>query len=193
MERNINIGEPRRQASSVDALRLKEIFFLCLDHWKWFVVSLCVMLGGAVLYLKKTPPVYVRTASILIKSDDRKNGSEESLKELGIVQTSSNLTNEMLFLKTSTVASEIVRRLQLNVEYLRRGTFHKEIIYGVDLPVTVSFLDVADHATASLQLELEADGKVTLSDIRYGAEEADNTLSLSVGDTIQTLAGRIWV
>lgn len=193
MERTVNNADTRRAASSFDALRLKETFFLCLSHWRWFALSLLVTLGGAVLYLKTTPPVYVRTASILIKSDDKKSGTEEPLKELGIIQTPSNLTNEMLFLKTGTMASEIVSRLKLNVEYLRQGTFHKEVLYGTDLPVTVSFIGMPDNAKASLHLELSAAGRVTLSDIRCGKEEVGSVPPLGMGDTVSLRSFKVAV
>ena len=59
----------RPAAKSDDFIRIQDLYYLCLARWKWFVLSLAVCLGFAVIYLLKTPPVYTRTASLLIKED----------------------------------------------------------------------------------------------------------------------------
>ena len=83
---------------------------MILRNWYWFLLSLALAFGVAYLKIQKTPPVYSRTASILIKSDA--NSGDETLKELGITQTPSNLTNEILMMNTSVVAGEIVSSIR---------------------------------------------------------------------------------
>mgnify|MGYP006988153437 CR=1 FL=1 len=50
-----------------DFLRIQDLLYLCLARWKWFVLSLAVTIGVATAYLLRTPTVYTRTASVLIK------------------------------------------------------------------------------------------------------------------------------
>ena len=52
-----------------DFITIQDLFYLCLNKWHWFVISLVLCLGVATFYLLRTPSVYVRTASILIKDD----------------------------------------------------------------------------------------------------------------------------
>lgn len=52
-----------------DFLRIQDLLYLCLARWKWFVLSLAVTIGAATAYLLRTPAVYTRTASVLIKED----------------------------------------------------------------------------------------------------------------------------
>lgn len=54
-----------------DFIRIQDLFYLCLGKWHWFVISLTACLGIAVWYLLITPPVYIRTASILVKDDSK--------------------------------------------------------------------------------------------------------------------------
>lgn len=56
-----------------DFIRIQDLFYLCLSKWYWFVLSLLVCVGTAVYYLLITPPVYTRTASLLIKDDSKGN------------------------------------------------------------------------------------------------------------------------
>ena len=105
MERtpSANNEAPARQATSASStFSVKSILGLILRNWYWFVLSLIVALGLAYLKIQKTPPMYSRTASILIKSDA--NSGDETLKELGITQTPSNLTNEILMMNNELKA-----------------------------------------------------------------------------------------
>ena len=75
MAENISPSQKARPAD--DFLRLQDLWALFLPKWYWFVLSVCVALGVAVFYLVSTPPLYTRTASILIK-DDGKNRAPSS-------------------------------------------------------------------------------------------------------------------
>ena len=63
MEQTIDNTTPQ------DALTLKDWISICLSKWRWFVLSLVLCLLAATLYILKTPPVYTRSAELLIKED----------------------------------------------------------------------------------------------------------------------------
>ena len=46
---------------------------------------------------------------------------------------------------SSDVMFEVVRRLNLDVNYSIDGSFHGIVLYGSNLPVLVSFLDLTDY------------------------------------------------
>lgn len=152
MQRNLNQSpatgtETAAQAASFRQnaegfAKIKDIIFLMLGHWKWFVLSLAVAFGAAYYYLQITPKVYTASAAILVKSDEKNSGSEDMLLDLGIKTQKVNITNEIMSMLTGSVADEITRRLQLNTEYYHPGTFHKTVAYGVELPVTVELPDL---------------------------------------------------
>lgn len=56
-----------------DFLRIQDLLYLCLARWKWFVLSLVITIGVATVYILRTPAVYTRTASVLIKEDSKTN------------------------------------------------------------------------------------------------------------------------
>ena len=193
MERTpINNSQTRQVAtSSTGVLSVKRVLGLLLRNWYWFLLSLAIALGVAWLKIQKTPPVYSRSASILIKTDA--NSGDRTLVELGITQTPSNLNNEILMMRTSVVAKEVVRRLNLDVDYLLPGPFYKKTIYGVNLPFKVSFLDLNDNESAGMHLDLAKDSTVVLSAMRRGGNVSENTISMHLGDTVQSPAGLITV
>ena len=85
-----------------DFMSIRDLVQLCLSKWYWFVISLVVTLSVAVLYIKRTPSVYTRTASILIKDDTSgKSVSSDaaSLSEFGLFHTNTNVNNEIIALQ----------------------------------------------------------------------------------------------
>jgi uncharacterized protein involved in exopolysaccharide biosynthesis len=49
-----------------------EIVLKYLSYWRWFLISLTLLLGLAFVYLRYTVPMYEASATVLIKDD--KNG-----------------------------------------------------------------------------------------------------------------------
>ena len=180
----------RRDIGNNSVAMVKDIAWLCLSHWWWFVLALGVTMGYAVLDIKRTAPVYLRTVSILIKSED-KTSEISALADMGLTQISTNITNEILSLKSGTVAAEIVRRLNLDVEYIKDGAFHEEVLYGVQLPVTVSFIDLNDAESVSFRLRLSENKKVILSNFTRNGTLDDGNILAKFNDTIPTPVGRI--
>jgi len=174
-----NVHNDKQQA------HLKDILLVCLANWKWFLLSLVVIVGGAYLYVKMIPPTYTRTASILVAADDKKNGAKEVLDGLGISSVPVNMSNEIDRISSINIISEVVKRLNLDVDYLHGGVFHEEVVYGVDLPVRVRFDGLNDNETASLQLELKADGTIIIGDIVRNNVPVEGAYSLKIGKPVK--------
>lgn len=191
-----NTDRTQRQSQSQPSslINFRDILMTCVSHWQWFLLSLVVALGCAVFYLLTTPRVYTYTTSILIKSGDNESNAEKELQELGIYSTSSNMTNEILSMNTTVVASEIVDRLNLTVNYLRDGRFHDEVAYGLDLPVEVKFDGLNDGENVAMRLQLNADSTIVISDFERGGESVSGRgLALKPGVKADTPVGKVTV
>lgn len=185
-----------KPAGNDDFLRIQDLFILCLAKWYWFVISLAILLGAATIYLLKTPPVYTRSASLLIKEDGKSGSGNEAAGVLGdidIFRTSTNINNEMLSMQSPAVMYEVVRRLHLDVNYTTDGRFYDPVIYGSDNPYEVSFFDLGDAESASFTLRSDKDGQVKLTDFTRNGEEADGDAVTALNDTVQTPVGRLLV
>lgn len=185
-----------KPAGNDDFLRIQDLFILCLAKWYWFVISLAILLGAATIYLLKTPPVYTRSASLLIKEDGKSGSGNEAAGVLGdidIFRTSTNINNEMLSMQSPAVMYEVVRRLHLDVNYTTDGRFYDPVIYGSDNPYEVSFFDLGDAESTSFTLRPDKDGQVKLTDFTRNGEEADGDAVTALNDTVQTPVGRLLV
>ena len=199
MQRNLNTapatgGEQVPQGNSFHQsadgfAKIKDIAFLMLGHWKWFVISMAIALGAAYYYLQITPKVYTASAAILVKSDEKSSGSEDVLNELGIKAYKVNITNEIMSMKTGSVADEITRRLQLNTRYFHPGAFHKNAAYGVELPVTVELPDLDPSESAEFTLKLSKDSSIRISSMTLNDKPVDGSLTFTLGKAVKTPLG----
>ena len=182
-----------------DPMRLQDLINLCLAKWPWFVLSVLVCVGLSVAYLLRTPPVYTRSATLLIKQEARNSRSfskmMNSFGELGLFSSATNIYNEIMSLQSPDLALEVVRRLNLDVDYQVDGMFHRETLYSRSLPVKVSFRDLAYNDFCTMKLTLTDDGKIQLSDFtRNGAEVANQEpCTATFGKELKTPLGRLTV
>ena len=193
MKREISYDAPSpavRQGDSA-AIILKRILGKCINNWYWFAVSLVLALIVAWFYVQSKQPVYQRSASIIVKQSGG-DGMDKTMKELGIAQASTNLTNEILLLNSRVVAEEVVKRLRLNVNYLLDGTFYEKTLYGINLPFNVEFFDLGDNDRASLKATLQADSTLVLADWKLNGQSLDaGSVTASPSDTVQTPFGKM--
>lgn len=182
-----------------DYLRLQDLFALCIDKWKWFVLSLILFVGLAVVYLLVTPPVYKRTTSLLIKEGDKKGVSSLSsvvnaFADMGIFNTNVNVSNELSSIQSPDVILEVIRRLNLDVDYKTDGQFHRETLYGRTLPLSVTFKDLAYNDFSSFTMTIMKD-QVKLSDFELNGESigSDSTIVAKVGKEVKTPIGKLVV
>ena len=184
--------------SSSNSLNIKELAYLCLNKWYWFVLSVLLAAGIAVFYILCTPPVYTLSASLLIKEDSKGQsvGSDVSsmFADMGFTNTNTNVNNELIALQSPAVIYETVNRLNLDVDYKKKGIFHDETLYGSSLPVKAVFASGwADNASLSFTLHLSDNGKIKLINLETNDETVGlpDQIQSQLEDTIATPLGKI--
>lgn len=187
-----NIASKSKQAD--DFLRIQDLFYLCLGKWYWFVISLVITLGVAVFYLLTTPPVYTRSASLLIKEDSKGNSVSDAAGVLGdidIFQTSTNVNNEIQSLQSPSVMLDVVKRLHLDISYYADGGFYKKTLYGSTCPYAISFNDLQDNENVAFTIVTEGKGQVKLTDFSRGGEEVKGEATAKLNSTVDSPVGKI--
>ena len=126
-----NIPQQAFNDDQAGAINLHDIIRMILMNWYWFVLSVLVCLGVAYYYLAKTPKIYSRTATILVK-DSRKGGDLDvsAFSDLAGFQTQRSVDNEVFILQSRRLMSEVVRRLNLSVNYSIDERLRDKDLYG---------------------------------------------------------------
>ena len=157
----------RRPGQGDDFIRLQDLLYLCLAHWRWFLLSLAVTLGIAVYYILSTPNVYQRTASLMIKEDSKSQSISSDVasmfSDMGLSGGKSNVNNELIAIQSPAVLLETGKLLKLDVNYSVDGAFHPVALYGKDLPVNVQFYGLTDEQSAQVDLQLEPGNRLTIT------------------------------
>lgn len=178
------------------AVPLTDVLYRTLHYWPWVLLSVFICVGGSVFYLLKTPKVYSQSASILIKDDakGKSTGAVDDFADFGLFSVNTNIENEMTTFKSRGIMKEVVQMMNLTMNYYLPGRFHKVVAYGTTLPVNVAMPGYPDNSSASFDLEVDAGGRVSLSDLEANGEDySDKPYTAALGDTIATPVGKIVV
>lgn len=183
---------------TTEEISIRDILISCASHWRWYVATVVIALAVAVLYIKKTQPVYKRDASIMVlERNDKPTVLNQLLNDyvdFGFFADNTNVNNVIAAIKSPDVMSEVVDRLGLDVSYTTRGTFYDKTLYGKTLPVKVVFRDIPKDETASLHIRLKKDGSIKMSEfVKNGKPQNSYDLTCHVGQTVNTPLGRLTI
>lgn len=185
VEKKTPVGKP-----ADDFIRIQDLWSMFVPKWYWFAISLFITLTIAVLYLLSTPPIYTRTAAILVKDNSKSSSSTSAMNDfsdLGIFKSNTNINNELLTLKSPTLMTEVVNRLGLNETFTIRKGLKNVDLYKVS-PVTITFCDKTE-VPLSFTIKFSSKEAFAISELEISGEDIGETLSAQMGDSIQTPAG----
>lgn len=178
------------------SISMMDLFYICLSNWKWFILSLAIVMSMMFFHILRTVPVYTRSAEILLKQDERgynvAGDATAVLTDMGLGQSASKIMNEIYTIKSPALALQVIKKLNLDIDYSKGGTFHDKPLYGTNLPVNVT-VGLKDDIGATFTLKLSGDGKYTISNIVIGDEDIDEKYTGTIGQTIKTKMGKVKV
>ncbi len=179
-----------RQQANTGGVPITDILYRTLHYWPWVLLSLIVCVGVGFIYLLRTPNVYTTTASILIKDEAKgKSAGLEDFGNMGLFRSKTNIQNEISMLKSADLMEEVVRRLDLNMNYYIPGRFHDKVAYGSTLPVNVKIPMSPENESAKFDITVTPEGKVTIDNLVSGGMDFEAKYTGVVGDTIETGIG----
>ena len=129
--------------SSDNQLSIKEQLFAYLAHWRWFLLSIAIMLLISYVYLRYSIPIYSTEATIFVKDDQKGGGATEfnALENVGVYSgiEVNNIDNEIEVLRSRGLMSRVVNDLNLAIEYHGEGSVISTEIYE-DANIRVRFI-----------------------------------------------------
>ena len=171
MEENKNLGQDATLADKDEqsSLNFQTIYTIAVLHWKWFVLSIILCLGCAMVYLRYKTPQYKAVAKLLIKDDDSNSSTSGksailTTANLGFMSNSTGIDNEMEILSSLSIAQQAVRDLKLYVNYTMKGSIKDHLLYRTE-PISVD-LDPAHLEKMTYPIFLE----ITRKDNSYQVE-----------------------
>lgn len=181
-------------------VNMKDLLWLCLSKWYWFLISLVVIVGAGVYYIMTTPPTYSVSAEVLIKQDSKTRSMTDKFQfaDMGLLNGSSRVYNEVYVFQSPHTIESVVKRLDLSTDYFAQGRRFDRTLYGSSLPIRVAFCD-EDINLGSFNVEVDEDGQVKVSKFTYTTKSGDKVedkktvVSGKITDTLVTPMSRIVV
>lgn len=126
-----------------NSLKLRDLLFKYLMHWKWFLLSILAFFALAKLYLRYSVPLYNSTTTILIKDDSGNNLASElsAFQDLELFSgTKSKIEDEIEVLRSRKLIEKTVKEGEFNVRYIAEGRIKSSDAYGGN-PVKINFFN----------------------------------------------------
>jgi len=186
-----------KKKTEEDFIRIQDLWKMSVEKWHWFVISLTVCLISASLYIAITPPVYTRSAAVLIKDNSSKGGmlsdNINTFSDMGLFKSNTNINNEILTFKSPLLMQEVVQRMKLDEDYSVKGFFRNRSLYK-NSPVIVSTDPANVNESFSFQIELLPQSKARLSNLTLNGEELDFTdKEINLSEPMNTPLGNITI
>ena len=156
-----NNSQPKyKTTNNKDIIDIRAILVKYLKKWYWFVISICICVVVAFVYLKITLPQYSVQTTILLRDDQTSN----PLSQLALLEgltgsgASKEVEDEIQILTTKTIASQVVKSLNVETEYyVKKGIKPYVELY----PVSPIKLLLPAHFNDTLSTALVFDIKQT--------------------------------
>lgn len=153
---------------------------------KWFIISLLFFFFLAFIYIRYTPEKYLITAKIKIANDQR---DQNALREVNQVndyglfsQQSNKVNDEVEVLKSRTIVENIVKDLNLNIQYFMKGKIASNELFRTP-PVTINFFSndsILKNTDTTFTFHVDSKSYFTFD---------NTTKKLNFGDRIKTTFG----
>ncbi len=120
-----------------EEVSFKESLFKYARYWPFFAISLFIGFTAAFVVNQFTEPVYKIESKFLIKEESNAMNLFDfgSISASGILPKGQKMANEMVVLKSRTIANDVLDQLPFDVEYYRENFFTANEIYN-NTPIT---------------------------------------------------------
>ncbi len=180
-------------SASSSSLTLKDLKYLFLPRWYWFVISVIICLGLGVLHLLRTPEIYTRSASILVKNDDGKSGASGvdfvDLSSLTGLQATSSIENDVFMLQSPDLMTNVVMKLGLADIYTVEDGLRTRQLYK-NSPVLVTPADTVHPEMYAFTIKLSGNDAYELSKFMGCEDECEDVVvNGKLGEVVKTPVG----
>ena len=119
-------------------INLVDLFVYLLSKWKWFLLSILIFGGVAWYHYAKSPLVFFRSATVIIKDPSNKTATT-GLDRFDNYINKVNIANEILQFRSKRLMREVVQRLHDDEDYRKEtGDTTKTLIASTASPFKFS-------------------------------------------------------
>ncbi len=180
-------------ATDENIIDIRSIVLRYLRNWYWFLLSIILCLGGAVLYIFTAPLKYEVSSEIMMRSAESsaKNVFASDLNLLAGAGVVEDVEDELEILNSRAIMEKVIRTLDIQTSYKKKQGLRWIEQYpkhDVDVVYATGFNDTIRYML-TLRLTCKNDGYKL--NVEYGDKYQSKHTFASLQDTIETCAGKI--
>ncbi len=183
-----------------DSNKIREWLAFLTKKWRWFAVFIIMALACGAYYYLTSMPLFTRKASVLITDAETNSISQQfsQFSAFGVNSSRSNIYNEIITVKSPSYMYDVVKRLHLDMDYRVNGNFRESVLYGKNLPISVTLADMRTDDVAELSISIIDAKNFTLTGFKLAGENGEeienNTVVKGKFDSMtQTPLGKVLV
>ena len=166
-------------------INLVDLLVYFASKWKWFLLSVVVCVGVAWYNYARSPLVYFRSATVIIKDPSNKMSSA-GLDRFDNIINKVNVANEILQFRSKKLVREVVQKLNADISYRIEDGLRTNELY-TQSPVRLTFPDAMPEQRFSLTVTPKDKNTVVLSD--FSGLEAKPSYTVRLSDTVAIAKG----
>jgi capsular exopolysaccharide synthesis family protein len=171
-----------------DDFDLKKALAKFLDYWKLYVMGVIVSIILGLLFIRYSTPMYRAQAQLLVQDDQQSGASSllggnytESFDDLFGVKN--NVYNELGVLQTKDLLYEVVKEMNLNITYYRKGNVRSVELYK-NCPFNIDLRSYSDTIRPAV-INVTFTEKNSPTKCRISSDELNiRDTTVAIGDTI---------
>lgn len=157
-------------------LNLVDLLAYFASKWKWFLLSVLVCGGIAWYHYARSPLVYFRSATVIIKDPSNKT-STTGLDRFDNIINKVNVANEILQFRSKKLMREVLQRLHADISYKLEDGLRSNELYNQS-PVLLSFPDALPEQHFAFTVTLKDKKSLVLSDFTGIDVKSDFTVEM---------------
>lgn len=157
-------------------INLVDLLAYFASKWKWFLLSVLVCGGIAWYHYARSPLVYFRSATVIIKDPSNKT-STTGLDRFDNIINKVNVANEILQFRSKKLMREVLQRLHADISYKLEDGLRSNELYNQS-PVLLSFPDALPEQHFAFTVTLKDKKSLVLSDFTGIDVKSDFTVGM---------------
>ena len=166
-------------------LNLVDLLAYFASKWKWFLLSVLVCGGIAWYHYARSPLVYFRSATVIIKDPSNKT-STTGLDRFDNIINKVNVANEILQFRSKKLMREVLQRLHADISYQLEDGLRSNELYNQS-PVLLSFPDALPEQHFAFTVTLKDKKSLVLSD--FNGIDVKSDFTVEMYDTVTLSRG----
>jgi tyrosine-protein kinase Etk/Wzc len=124
----------------------REFVFKYIRYLPWLIISVSLMLVLAYIKIRYSTPIYDVAGKLLVSSQQGFGNSGDKFDNMFMGQTTVKISDEIEVIRSRSMASRVIRSLNLNTRILNKGKIRSTTLHHDEAPFDIDIINITDSS-----------------------------------------------